>query len=148
MVKKPLRSRVSLPLPVRALLLAAWTVLGLSLHYGLMAQNQALRAEASFSPPSITVSNGTTYKVVLFGTQENPQGAIPSIPGLTISNNPQVFRTASFRNGTPSVKMEMSFQVKPLKQGTFILPSWDLKVSSKTLRVPEASLQVLPLPGD
>lgn len=143
MVKKPLRSCVSLPLPVRALLLAAWTVLGLSLHYGLMAQNQALRAEASFSPPSITVSNGTTYKVVLFGTQENPQGAIPSIPGLTISNNPQVFRTASFRNGTPSVKMEMSFQVKPLKQGTFILPSWDLKVGSKTLRVPEASLQVL-----
>ena len=111
---------------------------------GLHGQNPEIRIEASFSPPSITLSNNCIYKVVLHGTQDTPQGSLPGVSGLTISNSPQVFRSASFINGTPSVRLEMSFQARPQREGSFTLPAWDLKVNGKTLRVPAAVLQVLP----
>ena len=72
----------------------------------LLGQGQEIRAEASFSPPSITLSDKTSYKVVLHGTQDLPSGSIPSIPGLKISNSPQIFRSASLIDGTRSVRLE------------------------------------------
>ena len=77
------------------------------------AQGQNLRIESSFQPPSITISNNSVYKVIIYGSQENPQGALPQVDALIISNSPQTFRSASFINGVPSVRLEMSFQVKP-----------------------------------
>jgi hypothetical protein len=109
----------------------------------LFSQSRNTRAEASFSPPSITLSNSTIYKIVLYGTQDNPEGSLPAVSGLNISKSPQVFRSASFINGTPSVRLEMSFQVKASREGTFTLPSWIVNIGGKPLRIPAATLQVL-----
>ncbi len=110
----------------------------------LFSQNRNVRAEAFFSPPSITLSNSTIYKVVLHGTQDSPQGSMPALSGLKISNSPQIFRSASFINGRPSVRLEMSFQVRPTREGSFTLPSWDITAGGMKLNVPAANLQVLP----
>ena len=107
------------------------------------AQGQNLRIESSFQPPSITISNNSVYKVIIYGSQENPQGALPQVDALIISNSPQTFRSASFINGVPSVRLEMSFQVKPKKMGKHTIPSWPLKIGSKTLQVPACTLEVL-----
>lgn len=111
--------------------------------FGLSAQNQIIRAQASFSPPAVSVGKSTVYKIVIFGTQALPEGKMPSVPGLTISDSPQMFRSASLINGRPSVSMELSFQARPTKQGTFTLPSWVIKVGGDSVRVPPASLRVL-----
>ena len=107
------------------------------------AQNNNIRIESSFQPPSITLANSSVYKIVIFGSQENPKGTIPQIPGLTISNSPQTFRSASFINGVPSVRLELSFQVKPKQQGKITIPAWNIQVGSKVLNVPPSTLQVL-----
>ena len=107
------------------------------------AQGQSLRIESSFQPPSITISNNSVYKVIIYGSQENPQGALPQVDALIISNSPQTFRSASFINGVPSVRLEMSFQVKPKKMGKHTIPSWPLKIGLKTLQVPACTLEVL-----
>ena len=106
-------------------------------------QGQNLRIESNFQPPSITLSNNSIYKVVIFGSQENPQGALPQVDALIISNSPQTFRSASFINGVPSVRLEMSFQVKPKRMGKHTIPSWPLKVGEQTLQVPPCTLEVL-----
>lgn len=127
----------------RPRLLAFLVLSSISFSCFLSAQNRKTRAEASFSPPNITLSNSTIYKVVLHGTQDTPKGSIPVVPGLQISNSPQVFRSASFINGTPSVRLEMSFQVKASREGTFTLPSWNVNMGGKTLQIPATTLQVL-----
>jgi hypothetical protein len=109
----------------------------------IFAQNNNIRVESSFQPPSITLAKSSVYKIVIFGSQENPKGAIPQIPGLTISNSPQTFRSASFINGVPSVRLELSFQVKPKQQGQLTIPAWTVQVGSKALNVPPSTLQVL-----
>ena len=106
-------------------------------------KGQKLRVESSFQPPSITISNNSVYKIVIHGSQENPQGSLPQIPGLSISNSPQTFRSASFINGVPSVRLEMSFQIKPKKLGTHTIPSWTIKVGSNNVQVPSCSIQVV-----
>ncbi len=111
--------------------------------FGSFAQNQAIRVEASFSPSSVSIGKNSVYKVVIFGTQALPEGKMPSIPGLTISNSPQVFRSASLFNGIPSVTMELSFQARPTKQGSFTLPSWIINVGGNSVNVPPATLRVL-----
>ena len=110
----------------------------------LFSQNQKLRIESIFSPPSITLSNNSVYKIIIYGTQENPSGSLPKVNGLEISNSPKTFRSASFINGVPSVRMELSFQVKPQTTGEFIIPSWSVKVGPNNINVPEARLNVLP----
>ncbi|MGY8713064.1 MAG: hypothetical protein ACKVJ1_04220, partial [Verrucomicrobiia bacterium] len=94
-----------------------------TLFFTKEVKGQKLRVESSFQPPSITISNNSVYKIVIHGSQENPQGSLPQIPGLSISNSPQTFRSASFINGVPSVRLEMSFQIKPKKLGTHTIPS-------------------------
>ena len=108
------------------------------------SQNQKPRVESIFSPSTITLSNNSVYKIVIHGTQENPSGALPNVNGLEISNSPKTFRSASYINGVPSVRLELSFQVKPQTTGEFIIPSWPLKVGSINLQVPSAKLNVLP----
>ncbi len=110
----------------------------------LFSQNRNVRVEAFFSPPNITLSNSTIYKVVLHGTQNSPQGSMPALSGLKISNSPEIIRSASFINGRPSLRLEMSFQVKPTREGSFTLPSWDIMVGGMKLNVPAANLRVLP----
>lgn len=104
---------------------------------------QKLRVESSFQPPSITIANNSVYKIIIHGSQENPQGSLPQIPGISISNSPQTFRSASFINGVPSVRLEMSFQIKPEKIGTHTIPPWTIKVGSTTLRVPSSTIKVV-----
>ena len=72
-----------------------------------------IRIEAKFQPASITLSKTSVYKIIIHGTQDNPKGNIPSIDGLNLSSSPQTFRSASFINGVPSVRLEMSFQARP-----------------------------------
>ena len=109
---------------------------------GLFAQNPTIRVEASFSPASVSIGNNSVYKVVIFGTQALPEGKMPSILGLSISNSPQIFRSSSLRNGIPSVTMELSFQARPTKQGSFTLPSWIINLGGNSVRVPPATLRV------
>lgn len=119
------------------------TLLCLSHSIELIAQNQAIRAEAAFTPPSVSLGNNSIYKVIIYGTQALPTGKIPTVAGLAISNSPQAFRSASLINGVPSVKTELSFQVRPTKKGSFSLPSWVIEIGGNSVRVPAAALQVL-----
>lgn len=110
----------------------------------LNAQNSELRVESAFEPSSITLSNSTIYKITIHGSQESPLGKVPSVPGLKFSSTPRTFRSASFINGVPSVRFELTFEVQPERQGTFRMPSWNLKVGTQNCQVPPATLQVLP----
>lgn len=107
------------------------------------AQDQSIRVESSFKPSKIALGNNSMYKVVIHGTQENPEGSIPSISGLNLSSNPQTFRSASFINGVPSIRLELSFQARPSRRGNFTIPSWTLSVGGKSYSVPPSTLQVL-----
>ena len=108
------------------------------------ANPQNIRIEAKFSPSSVSSTSRSTYKIVIHGTQQNPQGKLPHVPGLKISNNPQSFRSANFINGVPSVRVELTFQVQPETTGNFVVPSWNLLIEGKEIQVPPATLQVLP----
>lgn len=123
------------------LLLSIFLVQGWISSISIFGQN--IRVEASFSPSSISSTSRSTYKVVVHGTQQNPQGTIPKVSGLRISNNPQSLRSANFINGVPSVRVELSFQTMPEGIGTYTVPSWNINIDGKVLRVPQASLQVL-----
>ena len=107
-------------------------------------QQQKIRIEADFSPSAITLSRQTTYKVTIHGSQQSPSGSLPAVDGLGISGNPRVFRAASFLNGVPSVRLELSFSVKPERQGEFTIPSWNLSVQGTPYPVPATTLRVLP----
>ena len=113
---------------------------------GLIAQKtvgQNIRVEANFTPSSISSTSRTVYKVVLHGTQQNPQGSLPQVQGLRISNNPQSLRSANFINGVPSVRVELNFQVQPQRTGNFTVPVWKVMIEGKSYQVPPATLQVL-----
>ena len=109
----------------------------------LWGQTQKLRIESNFQPATISMAQNTIYKVIIYGSQENPQGTMPTVSGLSISNSPQTFRSASFINGVPSVRLEMSFQVKPTSMGVHTIPAWSIRVGSKTVQVPPTTLNVL-----
>ena len=107
------------------------------------ANSQNIRVEANFSPSTISSSSRSSYKIVIHGTQQNPQGQLPQVPGLKISNNPQSLRSANFINGVPSVRVELTFQVQPERVGQFTIPSWNLLIEGKEIQVPATTLQVL-----
>ena len=112
--------------------------------FSAIGQQQSIRIEANFSPSAITLSRQTTYKVTIHGSQQSPSGSLPAIAGLGISGNPRVFRAASFINGVPSVRLELSFAVKPERQGNFTIPPWNLSVQGTPHQVPATTLRVLP----
>ena len=103
-----------------------------------------IRVEATFDPQNITSANTTIYKIVVHGTQQSPLGAVPSVDGLTFSSPPRTLRSASFINGVPSIRFELSFTVTPQRQGSFVVPSWNLEIENDLYAVPPARLQVLP----
>lgn len=103
-----------------------------------------IRIEAAFDPPTITSANTTTYKIIVHGSQQGPIGSVPSVEGLTFSSPPRTLRSASFINGVPSIRFELSFTVTPEKQGSFIVPSWNLQLEDNSYIVPSTRLQVLP----
>jgi hypothetical protein len=118
----------------------------LFISLGIIAQKteaQNIRVEASFTPSSISSTSRTVYKVVIHGTQQNPQGSLPQVPGLRISNNPQSLRSANFINGVPSVRVELNFQVQPQRTGNFTVPAWKVMIEGKSYQVPPATIQVL-----
>jgi hypothetical protein len=56
----------------------------INLFIGVIAQKTAaqnIRVEASFTPSSISSTSRTVYKVVIHGTQQNPQGSLPQVQG-------------------------------------------------------------------
>jgi len=103
-----------------------------------------IRIESNFEPASITLSSRTNYKIVIHGTQSTPQGTVPQVSGLILSNNPRTFRSASFINGVPSIKTELSFDVRPQREGAFTIPAWQVSVDGKNYPVPSSTLRVLP----
>ena len=103
-----------------------------------------INVETSFEPPTITQANSSTYKVVINGSQQSPSGAVPSVDGLRFSPQPRTLKSASFINGVPSIRFELSFTVTPERQGSFVVPPWSVKVGNQTYTVPAAKLEVLP----
>ena len=103
-----------------------------------------INVETSFEPPTITQANSSTYKVVINGSQQSPSGAVPSVDGLRFSPQPRTLKSASFINGVPSIRFELSFTVTPERQGSFVVPQWSVKVGNQTYTVPAAKLEVLP----
>ena len=116
----------------------------LSLVVSAFGQQGPIRIEANFEPAIITLSRQTTYKVTIHGSQISPVGNLPRVNGLTISNSPRVFRSASFNKGVPSVRLEISFAAKPSRVGTFSMPAWPLSVGGQSFAVPAATLRTLP----
>ena len=93
---------------------------------------------------SITLSNTSIYKIIVHGSQQGPVGTLPVIDGLNFSNTPRTLRSASFINGVPSIRFELSFTVTPQREGTFSVPSWQLDVDGKSYQAPATKLLVLP----
>ena len=110
----------------------------------IWGQNNNLRVETLFEPATITLSNSSIYKIIIHGSQESPVGSVPSVSGLQFSKTPRTFRSASFINGIPAVRFELSFEVKPQREGTFKLPAWNLRVGKQTCQAPSTTLRVLP----
>ena len=103
-----------------------------------------INVETSFEPSTITQANSSTYKVVINGSQQSPSGAVPSVEGLRFSPQPRTLKSASFINGIPSIRFELSFKVSPERQGSFVVPPWSVKVGNQSYTVPAAKLEVLP----
>ena len=117
---------------------------GLLVVLSVTVQGQQIQIESGFEPGSITLSRQTTYKVTIRGSQQSPVGNLPAVDGLSISGNPRVSRSASFINGVPSVRLDISFSAKPRRVGTITVPSWTLSIGGKPHAVPAANLRVLP----
>ena len=115
----------------------------LSMMGPALGQN-SIRIESKFEPAAITLSRNSTYKVTIHGSQQSPEGSLPQVNGLNLSQSPRIFRSASFINGVPSVKLEISFAVKPKRVGAFTLPAWSLTIGGQAYRVPATNLRVLP----
>ena len=109
-----------------------------------VAAQSNVRVESIFEPATISLSKVANYKIIIHGIQTNPQGSVPQVNGLNLSNSPRTFRSASFINGVPSIKTEISFEVRPQLEGSFTLPSWKISVEGKNYTVPAATLKVLP----
>jgi len=124
----------------KILLLFCGTLVTIASTFG----QQPIRIDASFEPSAITLSRNSTYKVVIHGSQQSPEGKLPQVNGLGLSQSPRIFRSASFINGVPSVKLEISFTVKPSRVGAFTLPAWSLNIGGKAYEVPATNLRVLP----
>lgn len=103
-----------------------------------------IKVETSFEPSTITQANHSTYKVVINGSQQSPSGAVPSVDGLRFSPQPRTLKSASFINGVPSIRFELSFTVSPERQGSFIVPPWNMKVGNQSYTAPASKLEVLP----
>ncbi len=123
----------------------------LSLFIGILSvvattfgQQQPIQIESGFEPSLITLGNQAAYKVTILGSQRSPKGNLPRVDGLNISDNPKVLRSASFINGVPSVRLEISFAAKPSRVGTLTLPAWSLSIDGKTFAVPATTLRTLP----
>ena len=108
----------------------------------IFGQND-IRIESSFQPSSITLSNLSVYKIVIHIACERISGFDSKCERFEPFSNPQTFRSASFINGVPSVRLELSFQSKPDRQENFSIPSWNLTIGGKSYPVPPASLRVL-----
>ena len=126
-----------------SLTLCSYSLFLFGLHPFSWGQSQKVQIESYFEPSAITLSNNCVYKVIIQGSQNSPKGAIPSVTGLEISNNPQTFRKVSLINGVTSIKLELSFSVRPKKEGTFNMPSWPISIDGKSYNVPAAPLRVL-----
>ena len=103
-----------------------------------------IKVEATFEPATITLSNASVYKIVVHGSQQGPVGSVPHIEGLNFASPPRTLRSASFINGVPSIRFELSFTVTPAKTGTFTVPAWTFEVEKKSYQVPQTVLKVLP----
>ena len=114
------------------------------LSFSAFSSANNIRIETLFDPPSITLSNTSTYKIIVHGSQQGPVGTLPVIDGLIFSNTPRTLRSASFINGVPSIRFELSFAVTPQREGTFSVPSWPLDVDGKSYQAPATKLLVLP----
>ena len=114
------------------------------LIFSAVAQAQTIRIESGFEPNAITLSRQAIYKVTVRGSQQSPEGSLPAVDGLSISGNPRVSRSASFINGVPSMRLDISFTANPTKIGTFTIPAWNLLIGGKSLTVPAATIRVLP----
>ena len=110
----------------------------------LVVAQANVRVESVFEPSNISLSNAANYKIIIHGVQTNPQGSVPQVSGLNLSNSPRIFRSASFINGVPSIKTELSFEVRPQREGSFTVPSWKITAEGKKYSIPAATLQVLP----
>ena len=107
-------------------------------------QAQQIRIESSFEPSSITLSRQTIYKVTIRGSRQSPRGNLPSVQGLAISRNPTTSTSVSLVNGVASMRLDLSFVVKPERVGTFTIPPWNMEVGGEKHAVPASSLRVLP----
>jgi hypothetical protein len=103
-----------------------------------------VRVEASFEPTTITLSNTSTYKIIIHGSQQVTGVSFPPVDGLNFSSPPRTLRSTSFVNGVPSVRFELTFTVTPEKTGTYTVPAWEVRVENETYKVPSAQLQALP----
>ena len=103
------------------------------------ANSQNIRVEANFSPSTISSSSRSSYKIVIHGTQQNPQGQLLKLLDwkFRIILNP--YASANFINGVPSVRVELTFQVQPERVGQFTIPSWNLLIEGKEIQVPDHS---------
>ena len=105
--------------------------------------NAEIRVEAFFDPSTITIANSTTYKVIIHGSQQGSARSTPSVNGLRFSSPPRTLWSASFINGVPSVRFELSYTVVPEREGTFLVPEWELNAGNSACLAPAAKLVVL-----
>ena len=123
----------------------SWILLSFfSLTCWSFGQQAEIRVQSLFEPDAITLSRQASYKVIIHGSQQSPEGELPRVDGLVISNNPNLLRSASFNNGMASLKLELSFSVHAKQTGMFEMPAWNIVVGGKAYPVPPANLRVFP----
>ena len=109
-----------------------------------LGQQAEIRVQSLFEPEAITLSRQTSYKVIIHGSQQSPEGQLPAVDGLDISSSPNLLRRSSFNNGRASHKLELSLAVKARRIGMFEIPTWNIVIGGKAYPVPPANLRVFP----
>jgi hypothetical protein len=85
------------------------------------------------------------YQVTIKGIS-NPQnlgGAIPKVPGITISPSASTSTQTQIINGAISKSVTYSFPLSGDTLGTFTIPKWEISFGNKAFDVPVATVKVV-----
>lgn len=107
-------------------------------------QNSAIRIQAAFNPPTITLHGATNYVVTIHGSRQTLTGSVPSVNGLSFSPTPSTTYASGIFNGVRSIRSTISFTVRPQRTGSFSMPAWNISLAGREHQVPPATLRVLP----
>lgn len=112
----------------------------------LAAQNDGERITAqAVAEPSVLMAGQTgAYTIRFSHTSQLPRLNTPRVDGLEFSNAASTSTRQSLINGRLTVEVEISWQFRPVRTGTFTIPGRTVTVSGREVVIPPVQVEAVP----